>query len=222
MRGENLSMDSSEKERVVWLDLARTIAIICVVMVHSIGSVLPFYASEFPQYSFNRQMLIYMGFNFGRLGVPVFLMLTGYLLLTRDYEGRITQFWKSHLLPLFIASECAFFLYYVFLNVFVSRSYDFISLVRTMLFIEASPIPTAWYLPMILGVYVFLPFVAIALKKIDAGCLIMPILLVIIYYFIFPETNFYLSLKSKAMISTMSFNFSGGIWALFSYRVSVL
>ena len=67
--------------RVFWLDVARTIAIIMVVLNHATEHIYKLNINFFEHLSFSSKIFAHMAFTTGRLGVPIFLFLTGYLLL---------------------------------------------------------------------------------------------------------------------------------------------
>lgn len=75
-----------ERKRIAWLDLARTFATVAVVICHAVETDYYFIctgslsATSFHWYYEN------ILFTVGRLGVPVFLMITGALMLGREYD----------------------------------------------------------------------------------------------------------------------------------------
>lgn len=76
------------RERVIWLDYARMFAIICVVITHTTERVYNLGAEILGQYSSYSRIFALSMFTIGRLGVPIFFFLTGYLLLDRDYPRK--------------------------------------------------------------------------------------------------------------------------------------
>jgi peptidoglycan/LPS O-acetylase OafA/YrhL len=83
-----------EVARMTSLDVVRIIAIFLVVVIHN-G---PLYLTGIP---------LVVAETIGQLGVPLFVMLSGYLMLDRAYNDsfRIDRFLKHSILPLFIALE---------------------------------------------------------------------------------------------------------------------
>ena len=67
------------KERIQKFDIARTFAILCVVLCHSVEAAYSNVA--YKQLSNISQIFRIVFFTLGRLGVPIFLFLTGALIL---------------------------------------------------------------------------------------------------------------------------------------------
>ncbi|WEV41852.1 acyltransferase [Bifidobacterium sp. ESL0682] len=83
-----------KKQRDHALDTIRIIAILDIVICHIA-------AGSFPA-GIVQQILVALG----SLGVPLFVMLTGYLMLDRTYDATyIRRFLKRNLLPLFVSLE---------------------------------------------------------------------------------------------------------------------
>ena len=104
-------------------------------------------------------------FNFaslfiGRIGVPFFLMITGYLLLDRSYDDeRVCKFWTKNCKGLIIVT--------VLWSIIYALSLQVITLENSQVnFAEAGNLffSHMWYMPMIIGMYISIPFVASALK----------------------------------------------------------
>ena len=81
-----------KKQRIVELDLIRCIAILFVVVTHSRTT---FFSPEI-----NRGPFIFYEM-IGVLGVPLFVMLTGYLMLDRSYKDteQVNAYVSRSLLP---------------------------------------------------------------------------------------------------------------------------
>lgn len=156
-------------ERKYYLDFVRAIAILLVVVNHSIEHVFPFYSgSEFFEVSCVGQFFQFSMFTLGRLGVPLFFMLTGYLLVARQYDTRskILNFYKKNLLGLYVLWCVWIVLYNVFLYYYDDSSIVLKDLLLECLLIKAVPLMHSWYMRDILLIYVFLPFLSIVLNKI--------------------------------------------------------
>ena len=66
-KGIIMSMD---RERIIWLDYARTIAIICVVITHTVQRIYDLSAESLLQSSVSSRIFALSMFSIGRLGVP--------------------------------------------------------------------------------------------------------------------------------------------------------
>lgn len=74
-------MERRERDKVI--DLARAFAIICVILTHTTETTYQLQA-EAVWGGKHIKLLALSLFAIGRLGVPIFLFLTGYLLLDRE------------------------------------------------------------------------------------------------------------------------------------------
>lgn len=73
---------NAQRKRILWLDYARCFAIICVVFIHSVERIYNAYdMQETAQMAAGSLLFRDAAFAIGRLGVPVFLAISGYLLL---------------------------------------------------------------------------------------------------------------------------------------------
>ncbi len=154
------------KERRLSLDLVRVVAIFLVLLVHTRSFFINPQTSALALAT--TQML-------GNLGVPLFVILSGYLMVDRPYDSPEyrKKFFKRNLLPLFVAFECWNFLWFVFSNI-PAISYpgggfpvDAHRMIKTALFIGDTG-SALWYLPMMLALYLGLPIVSMVIKKFDS------------------------------------------------------
>lgn len=170
--------DKMKQRRVIFIDYIRALAILMVIMCHVIDVNCMFWLG-YQDMSGARQIILYTLLIFGRCGVPLFLMITGYLLLDRDYsQGKWKSFYLHKWLHLFLLTEIWFIIYEGF-SVFVQGN-PFVgkNLVLRLLFVKEPALSHAWYLPVILGLYLLLPVFALVWKKLsNRGCLITVILL---------------------------------------------
>lgn len=207
----------TKQQRIIWADWVRSIAICCIVLVHVIEGVYQLYLEGMASISSNEKVFIFIFFAIGRLGVPFFLFLSGYLLLDRDYSTseKIIQFWKKNLLSLLIATEIWIVIYNIFLAWFNNTEVAETFLLKNMLLILPVKITHIWYLPMILGLYLFIPLVSRLLQAIDLRVLILPVIIVFCYQFIIPVLNVVFTiLKMDTVRSLPSLEFGGGAYGL--------
>jgi peptidoglycan/LPS O-acetylase OafA/YrhL len=73
----------------------------------------------------------------------------------------------------------------------------------------------AWYVPMILGVYLFLPFVIVILNKFNFKIIKFPLIVSIIFLFCLPTCNLFLSLIDFNLTSNIDLYFSGGVFGIY-------
>lgn len=149
-------------KRIISFDIARSIAIICVILCHAVEyrqfSLINsgnFIVSIFSYLTYTTLFLI------GRLGVPVFLMLTGALLINTKKEIKLFQFYKKKLFPLVITTEIWIIINYFFDVIFFQSGFEIHILLRQMLFFQdaGSRLGHMWYMLMIIGVYIVIPLI---------------------------------------------------------------
>lgn len=147
------------KSRKIWLDVVRATAILCVVLCHSVEAFYhPVLLGQL-QVSFPLWNIENLLFTIGRIGVPLFLATTGALMLSRDYPD-VSAFYKKSLLPLFLTTEIWIFFNYIFCCVIEHQTFNISRLLLEMLFLKSSSLSHMWYMPVILGCYIALPFLS--------------------------------------------------------------
>ena len=157
-------MEMSRK-RVIFIDYIRALAILMVIMCHVIDVNCLFWLG-YQEMSGARQIIIYTLLIFGRCGVPLFLMITGYLLLDRDYShGKWKSFYLHKWLHLFLLTEIWFAIYEAFAVCVQGKPFVWKDFILRLLFIEEPVLSHAWYLPMILKLYLLIPLIAQIVKN---------------------------------------------------------
>ncbi len=211
------SLRAEDGQRLLWIDLLRCFAICCVVLVHVNDSVYSFSNPEFFVTQATKTIVFGMTIQtIGRLGVPIFLFITGYLLLDRNYDYKSTvRFWKSNLLGILIPTEIWIVIYEVFRSFFEDDPFSITRLFREMLFLQNMEGRGGhmWYMFAILGIYLFLPFVAKVLQKFEDKIFLFPMIILFAYLFIVPLINLFLSVHGYKTLSVqLSLSFGGGIY----------
>lgn len=130
------------KKRIFYLDQLRALSIIGVVLIH-----VSYLWSKSLPVTFNTNIGILFEV-LGRFGVPIFLMLSGVLLLNKEYT--IHEFLKKRF-PRIIYP----LLFWMIIFVIVSYFFVDSSIIGNMiLYVQCS-----WYAWVIIGVYLFLPVI---------------------------------------------------------------
>ena len=186
-------MEKQAHSRITWCDLARSGAIIAVVMCHCVEGVYPLAnADEFMALSKQSQIICLSGFTFGRLGVPVFLMLSGYLnLFIKDFsqEKEINKFFKKKVFPLFICVEIWTVLFEIFYSFFWNVEIVWCDLLQRLLFLKPINMMHTWYLPVILGLYLAFPLIDVCLRNVRDIYVLPPVLLTFVAFYLLPLMN---------------------------------
>ena len=168
------------KGRIVSFDVIRLIAISCVVLCHSVETV----------YKASNLSLGYgLAHYLGRLGVPLFLFLTGALIINKEFDSdSIKRFFSHNWFGLVITSEVWILVYWVYGSLH-RDAFDFGLLVRYATFQEKLPHGFWWYVPTILSIYVVLPFIARAVKGCKTRDLLVPLAFCLTFSFALPTAN---------------------------------
>ncbi len=129
------------KERIFYLDEVRAIAILLVLLAHTI--------KYFPvniNYLTSPTLLSYLAIS--RMGVPLFFMLSGALLLNKEYS--ISQFIKKRFSRVLIPA--VFWYIILFLSVAYANAFNF-NLINVWIY--DAPFP--WFVCAIIGIYLLMP-----------------------------------------------------------------
>ena len=214
-------MMEQKKKHCEWVDLARTIAIFCVVLCHaSESSCRQFNVDILTQMAPTSQALIFTCFTIGRtFGVPIFLMITGYFLLDRKFSSSdYVAFLNKRCLHLLICTWVCYLVYDAFFIIFRNYPLTPLQIAGDFLFVRQFVSGHAWYMPMILGMYLLLPLAANALQSIDVKVLTVPVLIYIFYSFGFPFLNMVSqNLFGKGLNLMFSLGFSGGMYGIYMF-----
>ena len=111
------------KTRIKWIDLVRAIAILTVLYIHANDGIFIISSDAIVNYTIYSRIFNFASLFVGRLGVPLFLMITGYLLLDRTYnDERVNKFWAKNCKNLIIVTVIWAVVYSVVLYVVTLNS----------------------------------------------------------------------------------------------------
>ena len=176
--------------RLVSIDYIRAIAILCVILTHSVEWVYALNLDSVRTYSILRRLYAFSLFTIGRLGVPLFFFISGYLLLDRVYDfERAKTFYRRNLLGLIMTVEIWIVIYNIFNAIYYDAAFSAGELWRNMLFLKGTNMSHMWYMPVIMGIYLFISLIANMLHSIDIRMLGLPFTIAWICIFAVPELD---------------------------------
>lgn len=202
------------KQRIVWIDWARFLAIIFVVFCHSIE--VEYFDVRFgnADVGFGTWLFQNVVFTIGRVGVPFFLMITGTLMLGRQHC--VKEHYVKTVLPLLLTTEIWIVLNFIFVN--WSKGIDIKLLIAQMLFLKSPEMSHMWYMPMILGFYLVIPYLAKIIKDSTIKQISVPLLVAIIAFFCIPTYNAFAGevIEKLPSVSTViDISFLGGVYGVY-------
>lgn len=105
----------------------------------------------------------------------------------------------------------------VFYNCFNAWFYhsplDGIILIENMLFIRSTYMPHMWYMPVIIGIYLFIPFIMNGMNHTDVRSMLVPLSVAFFVLFVIPGVDVFLLANGySAFSSLLDLSFSGGAY----------
>ena len=156
---ENANIVPPRGGRVYYLDAVRALATIFVVISHT----------HYLFFSFDDHSISLSFFKVvGIMGVPFFVMLTGYFMLHRDYENEayLTKYLSRNVFSLLMAYEFWNIAWNVLRYTEVAEEpQPWINIAKAALFMGDTN-SALWYLPMAIALYLGMPVIAVAYNKI--------------------------------------------------------
>ncbi len=200
------------KTRVEWIDLVRAIAILTVLYIHATDGIYIISSDAILNYTIYSRIFNFASLFIGRIGVPFFLMITGYLLLDRVYDdGRVRKFWAKNCKGLVIVTIIWTVIYAVSLQ-FVTLSSNQVNLTEAgNLFFSHM-----WYMPMIIGMYLSMPFAASALKPYNPKTIRNATMVFSLLAFALPFITVLCDINGIENVTIQySLGFSGGVYGIY-------
>ena len=200
------------KNRVEWIDLVRAIAILTVLYIHATDGIYIISSDAILNYTLFSRIFNFASLFIGRIGVPFFLMITGYLLLDRSYDDeRVRKFWQKNCKGLIIVTVLWSVIYAISLQVITVKS-------GQVNFGEAGTLffSHMWYMPMIIGMYLSIPFVSEALEKFDSDTIWQATVVFSFLAFLLPFITLMFDMHGIKNVSVQyCLGFSGGVYGIY-------
>ena len=208
------------KSRIIKYDVARVFAILCVVLCHATEEV---YGTNFVGdgwLSIQSRIFMIISFTIGRLGVPIFLFLTGALIFKKkmNTDNDVINFYKKNLVSLVIVNSVWVGIYNIYFWLIGETEFITLEIILKELFLlKQVPLSNMWYIPMIIGMYIGLPFIIKVVKTFSKKTLSLLLWLVFVFLFISPMVNVIFRIFSvdNSYSSLLNLNFLGGFYGLY-------
>lgn len=172
------------KRRSLSYDIIRIVALLMIVMVHVSAYIVIFFpATDKIEWTIGN---IFNGLS--RAGVPMFVLLSGALLLNEDKPFDPRKFYKKNFLTMLLLTigwMIAYGLFYaVLLPLMEGKPIEMINFWSFILTFKGSEYPHLWYMLMVLGMYLAIPLLRLFVKRENKGYIVGTIIAAIIVQFV--------------------------------------
>ena len=143
-------MQRGEKKRQLHIDLLRILACLSVILLHTAAQ----YWYELP-ITGTRWLVCNAYDAVSRFGVPIFVMISGTLFLSREGQIPIAKLYKNNILRMFVA----YWAWSIFYGIWDCREWIGMPGVTWKVYLSEVFYSRyhLWFLPMIIGIYMLLP-----------------------------------------------------------------
>lgn len=179
-----------EKTRIYALDVARSFAIFCVVICHVTENIFSIDQVSLNAMGYPAKALPVVLMTIGTLGVPIFLYLTGFLLLSKTYDAAAaSRFYRTRFFQLVTVSMVWTVLWRLFRLMISGGTLSPLMIWKDLLYASGPVFPQIWYMPMILGLYLLIPFLANALHASETKWIGLVLAAGVAFAFVLPLWN---------------------------------
>jgi surface polysaccharide O-acyltransferase-like enzyme len=200
------------KTRIEWIDLVRAIAILTVLYIHSVDGIYIISSDAIMNLTLYSRIFQFISLFIGRIGVPFFLMITGYLLLDRAYDNqKVKKFWDKNCKTLIIVTILWSVVYAASLFL-ISNKYTQVNTVEAgNLFFSHM-----WYMPMIIGMYLSMPFISNAVRSFDKRTIFQATVIFSLLAFCLPFISVLFDMEGIHNVAIQyCLGFIGGIYGVY-------
>ena len=200
------------KNRIEWIDYVRTLAILTVLYIHATDGIYIISSDMIMNYTLFSRVFQFASLFIGRIGVPFFLMITGYLLLDRVYDDeKVRKFWNTGCKGLIIVTVIWVAIYFVTLQYVAVFAPEINMAEAGTLFFSHM-----WYMPMIIGMYLSMPFVSSAINNFRPQTIWQATIVFTLLAFILPFITLVLDIMGVQNINIQyCLGFSGGVYGIY-------
>jgi surface polysaccharide O-acyltransferase-like enzyme len=187
-----------ERGLAVPVDLIRAVAIFGVLLLHSSNDMSPAVMNQWEIY---RWLTVDVYQSLGRIGVPLFVMLTGVLLLQPSKTESLKAFFKKRWarlgLPFFFWGT----LYFVYIYLTHNNTITANTIINGWL---NGPYMQFWYIYMLAGLYLLTPILRVLIAHIDAKTMKYFIVLWVLSASIVPLITYFTSITVNSGVFTVT------------------
>ena len=198
----------------------RVFAIFGVVLCHCTENIYNFKLDDIAQLSSKSRLFFFASFCLGRLSVPIFLLISGALLFAKQYDAEgIKRFYKNSWLHLAICTIIWIAIYELNNIIYFQVSTTPLQFIEGLFLVREIRMPQGWYMPMILGAYLFVPFIACSFEKYSNRVFVLPLIVLTIYAFCY--SPFYITQRIYDPKTNLRLMFTMGTTA-FAYLLYMI
>lgn len=175
------SVLQNKHERVFYFDILRTIACICVIIIHATGEIVDHadvFAGEFVFATAINSL--------ARIAVPLFVMISGALMLDENYNFTVEK-QKKHIKKILIFFVFWSVCYCVFFQIIRPIMKNTQISIKDIILNLLTGYHHLWYCFMIIGIYLFLPLFRLWVKKENKKYIQYFLILAFIFNFFFRQ-----------------------------------
>lgn len=197
----NMKNNHIYNKRNISIDIIRIFAILFVVLCHSNfwGCLSYLWVKIFLD-------------TVGNFGTPFFFMISGFLLLTKKYDTKSTKkFYLKNLLPLILCWEIWIIIYNSILFAINGVFVGWFEFCKQLFLFFPVGVDNAWYMPCIIILYTFFPFIANGLNDINFKITIIITSVLFVFYFLLP------AITKIESIFALYFNFTYLLYVILGF-----
>lgn len=183
--------------RVLWIDLIKVFAIFSIVLLHSAAPIL----DKIGEIDSFYWMIGNVYDSMVRMAVPLFFMVSGFLLLNHKEEP-LAIFFKKRFLKVVIPLMVWSFIYILFMKYELHKEINIYQMMKYSLYEKVYY--HLWFLYTILGIYLVLPILKVFIKNSSQNLQIYFIILWAISVSIIPFINHFTGLGIKNYMPMMA------------------
>lgn len=144
-------MKENNNKRSIYFDYLRILAIFCVIGIHVVGT--NWYSTPLESTSWK---ILNIYDSMFRFSVPIFVMISGALFLSKQKKISIKKLYFKNILRLVTALLFWSLAYSVYRNIMITKTLNLFALKRTFIeFINSHY--TLWFITMLVGLYMAIP-----------------------------------------------------------------